>query len=162
MATQAGTTPFMPPEVEAELDRLRWEIAGKQIAIAQSEAEHASLVAEDAALCAALNETVTLAALPKPRTLDYARVEDWHSANRKWAANCEHVNRALPGLEADRNRKVASVQLAARRIIGLRFELIQLEFEHAKAEHLTAQIHLNTMAALVQQRRLALLTAPQA
>ena len=156
------TTPVIPPEVEAELIRLSKAIGDKQGAIAETEAEHAALVVENVKLSAVQNETENIASLPEPRALDHARVEDWHSANRKWAAHRERANAALPGLKADHSRRVASMHQAARRIVGLRFERLQLELEHARTEHLAVQIHLNTLAKVVRERHVAVLAAPQA
>ena len=86
-----AAAPAIPPEVEAELVRLGQAISDTQSAIAQAEEKHAILVAEDAKLVAAINENRRTAAIPEPIAVDFAKVDEWHSATRKWAANPSHM-----------------------------------------------------------------------
>ena len=157
-----ATAPAVPPEVEDELVRLGRVIADTQSAIARAEEKHASLVAEDATLVAAINENRRTAAMPEPKAVDFAKVDEWHSATRKWAANRVRVDGALPGLEAERNRKVLELDPAARHIGDHRFNLAQLEFDRAKLENVVAQQHAKEMAARVDHFQRALWTAREA
>ena len=157
-----ATAPAVPPEVEDELVRLGQAIADTQSAIAQAEGRNASLVTEDGTLVAAINENRRTAAMPEPKAVDFAKVDEWHSATRKWAANRVRVDGALPGLEAERNRKVLELDPAARHIGDHRFNLAQLEFDRAKLENVVAQQHAKEMAARVDHFQRALWTAREA
>ena len=154
--------PVNPPEVEDELVRLGQAIADAQREIAQAEGKHASLVAEDATLVAAINENGRTAAIPEPKAVDFAKVDEWHSATRKWAANRARVDGALPGLEAERNRKVLELDPATRHIGDHRFNLAQLELDRAKLENVVAQQHAKQVAARVDHFQRALWTAREA
>lgn len=162
MTLTLATAPETPPEVENELARLGQAIADTQSAIAQAEGKHASLVAEDAKLITAINENRRTAAIPEPKAVDFARVDEWHSETRKWAANRDRVDGALPALEAERNHKILEVDPATRHIGDQRFNLAQLEFDRAKLENVVAQQHAKLTAARVDHCQRALWTVREA
>jgi hypothetical protein len=163
MAINGDATPFMPPEVAAELARLRQDIAGKESAIAQSVADRASLIDEEARLCVVLNENRRLAAVAEPHAADFPEVADWHAAVRQWRAIRSELDKALALLEPERNRLInQTIPAATLKIGGHRVDLAQLKFDQAKVEHLVAQQSAKRLAERVFHFELALGAAKQA
>ena len=145
-------------ELEDLLKPMRQAISAKECGISAAERQLATLVAEDAELCAAINENRRLAAIPEPDPAEFSALEEWHGALRKRRAYRVGLDEALAPLEAERSRMVTRIASAEREIGVLRFELAQAEFDLAKDELLLVQRHAEATRARVRRLQVALAT----
>ena len=155
-------TAVVPPEVEAELVRLSEAIAHKQLAIAQSEADHKGFLENDARLVAVIREKHRLAAIPEPNAADYPELADWHVAIRKWRAERPELIESLARLQTEHERMVNErIAGTVQKLSNHQLDLTQLYLDEATVQHSIAHHHARQMAKQVDHFRIALLTAPR-
>lgn len=143
--------------VDEHLQRQREAIAAKEREITEAEAELASLAAEDAKLCAAINENRRMAAIPEPQATDFEDLSEWHAAARKWRSDHAGLDEALAPIERERNQLAGQrIPDAKARIAELRREHAWLEFGAAKEEHRIAQLNADTLLGRVKRLQGAL------
>ena len=163
MTQSLTTAPMIPPEVEAELKRLRQAVTNGETAITNAEAERTHLDGEVDKLAAVMNENRATAAVPEPQAADFAELGKWHTAVRDWRAGRSGLDEAHAQLETERNRKAGeAIPAVAQKISGLRFEIAQHEFDAAKLDNVVAQQHAKQTAERVDHYQRALWSARRA
>ena len=163
MTHSLTTAPMIPPEVEAELARLRQAVTVNEAAITTAEAERTHLADEMAELAAVMNENRATAAVPEPQAADFDELAEWHTAVRNWRAGRSGLDEAHAQMEGQRNRKASeAIPAVAQKIDGLRFEIAQHEFDAAKIDNVVAHQHAKQMAERVDLYQRALWSARQA
>ena len=163
MTQSLTTAPIIPPEVEAELKRLRQATTASEAAITTAKAERAHLDGEVDELAAAMNENRATAAVPELQAADFAELAEWHTAVRDWRSGRSGLDEAHAQLEGERNRKAnEAIPAVAQKIDGLRFEIAQHEFDAAKLDNVVAQQHAKQMAERVDHYQRALWSARHA